>query len=535
MLNAVHMAANMADPQTGKIAAVLALPPNGIETEALATFNSLANIVAGCVQASTGCDDLFDAATLPGATRAQNVLQAVADITKYPWSNVSGLYNLSTQNPVYTPALDSQPDAWTLFLKFTGTFSSEQDSTNLLSGPGNFAIDDKGYIWVNDNYTPAKPLDSVCSGERLLKYYPWGQSFPGSPYFGGGLSGAGFGITIAPNKRVWVGNFGFNSGGCSVPASADSVSLFRPSGKPISPDAGYTAGPISWPMSTVADRKGNIWISDCETDAITIYPKGKPARAFQVPFPTNGTSDGGNPVAKPFGIAIDPRGNAWVTGTLNSTMAVYGPKGKLLQLIPSMNTNHAVQLSRPVGIASDPQGNMWVADSDYLDPPCPPETTDLGPATNPGVTLFRTSGADPYNGTFFPGAGVTLPWGIAVDGNGTVWVANSGFPLVQTPWPAPNRVSNFCGVDTSKCPPTRQTVGAPISPDVTGYESKALDRNTGVAIDPSGNVWLANNWKEFPLPNNPGGNSIAVLVGAAGPLKTPVIGTPKTLSTQTSQ
>ena len=70
-------------------------------------------------------------------------------------------------------------------------------------------------------------------------------------------------------------------------------------------------------------------------------------------------------------------------------------------------------------------------------------------------------------------------------------------------------------------------VGKAILPDGTGYTSDALDRNTGIAIDPSGNGWLANNWKPTPLINNPGGNSIAVLVGVAAPLDTPLIGTPR--------
>jgi hypothetical protein len=135
---------------------------------------------------------------------------------------------------------------------------------------------------------------------------------------------------------------------------------------------------------------------------------------------------------------------------------------------------------------------------------------------------------------------LSLPWGIAVDGNDTVWVANFGFPFeLRDPdhtssREQPNRVSHFCGVDTSKCPLTKskcpltkQGVGVPISRDGTGYTSGALIRNTAVAIDLSGNVWLANNWKEIPIQRNPGGNSIAVLVGAAAPLKTPLIGTPQ--------
>jgi hypothetical protein len=125
-----------------------------------------------------------------------------------------------------------------------------------------------------------------------------------------------------------------------------------------------------------------------------------------------------------------------------------------------------------------------------------------------------------------------MPWGITVDGNDTVWVANFGTtpgfndPDNLEPSELLSRVSHFCGVDTSKCPPTKQGVGMPISPD-SGYTSNALIRNTGVVIDPSGNVWLTNNWKDIPLKINPGGNSIAVMVGAAGPVKTPLIGPPK--------
>ena len=53
-----------------------------------------------------------------------------------------------------------------------------------------------------------------------------------------------------------------------------------------------------------------------------------------------------------------------------------------------------------------------------------------------------------------------------------------------------------------------------ISPD-TGYTSDSLVRITAVAIDPSGNVWLASNWKKTPVHQNPGENSLVVIVGAA--------------------
>jgi len=481
------------------------------------------------VAAPTGCQALFDATTVPGGARRTDVLQAVANIAKYPWLNVGTLFSLSLAHPVYEPALATTPDAWTLFLKFTGSFSSVQDESNLLNGPGAFAIDELGFLWVSDNYIPEPPDRLACAGTRVVKYYPWGENFPGSPYFGGGLSGAGFGISITPDGLIWIGNFGFAGTGCALPP-ANSVSVFNPDGTPL-PDSPFTAGPISWPQATMPDRSGNVWIANCAADSVTVYPKGRPGQAFEVPIPPPAGSSG---KMKPFGLAIDHQGNSWTTGSLNGTLAVIGPQGHLIEVIPPQDAGGRTQLRRPMGNASDSRGNIWVANSDFMDVPCPPDAPDLGPATAPSVALFlRNPGRAPHPDSPFTGGGITLPWGVAIDGNDTVWIANFGFPFdlanpeTTEAWTVPNRVSHFCGVDTSRCPPTKQGIGKAISPDGTGYSSNALDRNTGIAIDPSGNVWVVNNWKQIPLVTNPGGNSIAVMVGAAAPVKTPLIGTPR--------
>ena len=398
-----------------------------------------------------------------------------------------------------------------------------------MNGPGAIAIDRKGFLWVNDNYVPQPPHVPACDGKRLIKFYPWGEPFPGTPYFGGGLSGAGFGISIGPDGLIWVGNFGFSSPvGCDQPP-ADSVSLFLPNGRPLSPRMGFRAGPISWPQATVPDRRGNIWIANCAADSVTVYPGGRPELAFETVIqpPTPGATK-----MKPFGLAIDDLGRAWVSGSRNSTLAVLGPDGDLLEVIPSVSTHGEIQLRRPMGVASDSRGNIWVSNSDFLDVPCPPEPPEFGPGSHPSVALFpRQRGGPAERGQIFTGGGITIPWGNAVDGNDTLWVANFDLPFTVVPGAenpiVTNRVSHFCGVDTSKCPPTKQTVGQAISPDVTGYASKALARNTGVSIDQSGNVWLANNWKLDVEIVNPGGNSIAVLIGAAAPVETPLIGPPR--------
>jgi hypothetical protein len=179
-------------------------------------------------------------------------------------------------------------------------------------------------------------------------------------------------------------------------------------------------------------------------------------------------------------------------------------------------------------IAPDSKGNMWVANSDAVDVPCPPPPLLPGPGTRPSISLYTPDGV-PYDGSPFSGGGLTLPWGVIVDGNDTVWVPNFGvFPNFDGQGDETDEltaISHFCGMDTARCPAGKDFVGDPISPD-TGYTSDALDRITAAAIDLSGNIWLTNNYQRNPQPNNPGGNSIVVVVGAAGPVKTPVIGPP---------
>ena len=134
------------------------------------------------------------------------------------------------------------------------------------------------------------------------------------------------------------------------------------------------------------------------------------------------------------------------------------------------------------------------------------------------------------DGTVLPpfdgGKSINGPWGIAVDGNDNVWVAN-GFG---------HTVTALCGARPANCPPGTKT-GDPISPP-GGYIGGMQTAITDVAIDPAGNVWVANNWdlpyegfKKVPDPalaSRFGGNGVVVFFGLAKPVRTPLIGPPRT-------
>jgi hypothetical protein len=487
-----------------------ATPPNGSDTTAINSFNSLANMVQACMANEVNCATFLTNATPVGGTAPTDTFEALGNLGRHPFTTtaqVGALYDpvsLAATDP-FSPTLQDDPgaapDAWTLAVRFIG------DGVTM-DGPGNIAIDHLGNVWVSNNYTwdpGSNPDPGVCGSDLVMKLTPTGRYAPGSPYSGGGLSGVGFGIDIDPYGDVWLGNFGFAAPTCPDTPPHNSVSQFRPDGTPVSGPEGYVVGGISWPQATVSDAEGNIWVANCSptSNSVTRIPKGDPALAQNL---SNIGLD------KPFGIDFNNEGDVFVTGNQSNNVAILDPNG-----VPTPNspTTAGGQIYKPMGIAADSQGNMWVANSGLISAPCP-ATFPLDPTTG-SVTLLGPDGSTLSPGpSGFTGGGITIPWGIAVDGADNVWIANFGLRPSDT---GTRRLSKFCGVQTANCP-AGHTTGEAISPD-GGYSFNGLVRNTGVAIDPSGNVWLTNNWKNIPIQANPGGYEMVAYVGLAAPVNRP--------------
>lgn len=478
--NAASMAANLADPQTGDYGEVLTSSPNGSETSTLGAFTSLSDVLSMCLIDSDACAVLFDATA--ETERPASAAAAFAAIARDPSSGAEAVFEVASRANGENPGLSVAPAAWTLALRFDGDGES-------LAGPGNFAIDPEGNIWINNNYQyNADPSVPVCGSDQAFGFAPDGELL--TTMQGGGLSGSGFGIEFDRSGRLWFSNFGFAAPAPGCPEEDqpphNSMSLFD-GDTALSPDTGFTQGDLSWPQGIEFDSDGNLWIANCGNSTVAVYPDGDPERARNL---------GSFGLEQPFAI-VDNGQNIFVTGTVNSAVAVLDHDG-----VPAPFSPLTGAFDRPMGIAADAAGNVWVANSGGISLPCPERVAE-GRGT-PSVTMIAPDGtvSTPYTG-----GGVTLPWGIATDGDGNVWVANfSG-----------QRVASFCGADAAACPRGLAT-GEPISPDDIGYGFDGLTRSTGIAVDPSGNVWVTNNWIEVSEQTNPGGHQIVAFVGAAAPV-----------------
>lgn len=174
-------------------------------------------------------------------------------------------------------------------------------------------------------------------------------------------------------------------------------------------------------------------------------------------FTTTVTLGGG--FASPFGVAVDASGNVWVADQGNSLIKEIPPS-----CIAGVNNSSCVvtpawefpgPFQNPFGVAVDGNGNVWVGD-----------TVNNLVREIPAVITFATY----YN----RGSGFSVPYGVAVDGSGDVFVADTGHHQIQ-------EIPAGCisGADNSTC----QVVLAP---------SFAFNFPTGVAVDASGNVLVAD-------------------------------------------
>ena len=214
----------------------------------------------------------------------------------------------------------------------------------------------------------------------------------------------------------------------------------------------YTGGGMSFPTGIGVDSNGNIWVASLFVAGSTDTSVGSVTEFSPVGtplFPSGITGYGLNNI---YGLAIDAQNNIWIPNQY-SDQSINNGQGSVTELNSSGQpisgaTGYTVGgLIIPIAIAIDTDGSAWVADN-----------------WKGRVTKLSSTGQSLSGTTGFVASSFAYPVAIAVDANHNAWVGDS--------------------VDSTITEISQN--GSTITP------FDCCDEPAGLAIDQSGNIWAAN-------------------------------------------
>ena len=277
---------------------------------------------------------------------------------------------------------------------------------------------------------------------------------------------------------------------------------------------------FNYPTGVTVDSAGNIYVADSGNDAIRkVTPAGVVTTlAGDVSItdtynrPIGGFADGTGHSARfagPSGVAADSAGNIYVADTGNSTIRKVTPAGVVTTLAgwgpgSADGTGRAAQFNDPSGVAVDGVGNVFVADSG---------NDTIRKVTPAGVvtTLAGLAGSPGTTDGTGSAARFSVPSGVAVDRAGNIFVAAFWNHTIRKVTPA-GTVTTLAGL-----------AGSQGSADGTGSAAR-FSGPSGVAVDCAGNVYVADKWNNTIRKVTSAG-VVTTLAGLAGSWGSGVDGT----------
>ena len=344
-------------------------------------------------------------------------------------------------------------------------------------GPTGITVDASGNLYVTDSYkirriTPAGVVSTLArDGTWNSDYYT--------------ASAANFdslkGITVDASGNLYVTEWFAYLIIKITPAGV--ISTLAGGGSWTSPDGDGTGTAASFelPDGITADANGNLYVADVRTIR-KIIPSTAVVTTLAGTYGTTGSTDGTGSAAlfgRSGGIAVDTDGNAYLVDAGNNTIRKTTPEGLVTTLAGTAGkpgsadgTGTAASFDGPEGIAVDASGNIYVADT-YND--------TIRKVTSDGVvsTLAGTAGTSGSADGTGATASFDEPQGIAVDASGNVYVTTYNNTIRKV---TPE------GVATTLA----GTVGKSGHADGTGTAA-SFNWPQGIAIDASGNLYVADS------------------------------------------
>jgi hypothetical protein len=230
-----------------------------------------------------------------------------------------------------------------------------------LDHPQGMAVDQKGNIWIANNYGPESQ-----PGEGNVVVYPGGDPSKALTISGGGLNHP-FAVQIDGYGRAWVTNAGLGGARLVGTRAAPLVGKFGGSVTVIGPDFEPTSfSPIEdssfkWPLGLSIDSHGNAWVANYFGSTVTaMSPDGTVAGVYRLPRGT-----------LPWSEAVDGSDRIWVAGfaiprvwLLCGAEAAACPPGSAQGAVLSPKQGFASKAFQHfTSIQIDQSGNVWLSNN----------------------------------------------------------------------------------------------------------------------------------------------------------------------------
>jgi sugar lactone lactonase YvrE len=253
------------------------------------------------------------------------------------------------------------------------------------------------------------------------------------------------------------------------------------------------------------DASGNVYVADTYNNTIRKVTPGGVVSTLAGLAGNSGSSDGTGSAARfhtPTGVAVDGSGNVYVADTTNCSIRKVTPDGVVSTLAggssgSSDGAGSAAKFKNPQGVAVDGSGNLYVADTGNY-------TIRLVTPSGVVSTLAGVAGTQGFSDGTGSAAIFGGPSSVALDASGNVYVADTLFSTIRKVTPG-GVVSTLAG-----------SVGNSGSSDGTGSAAK-FNGPSGVSVDGSGNIYVADNGNCSIRKVTPGG-VVSTLAGLAGSL-----------------
>ena len=321
---------------------------------------------------------------------------------------------------------------------------------------------------------------------------------------------------------------GTGQGGLGVLVPANVVPVVNEFNQYLGPvgDGGLAlnAG-LYLPSGVTLDGAGNMYIADTDHNRIrmvcggiaptingtscspaqanvisTIAGNGNPAYTGEGQLAVNST------VATPSGVTVDGAGNLYIADTGNNAVRVISAATGIITTVAGTGTQGSggdgglatsATLNSPAGVTLDPLGDIFIADTSNhrIRMICVAPGTILNGTTCPGagdITTVAGTGFTQGNGSggFFGDSGpatkaeLNFPYPVAFDAAGNMYIPdqeNNRVRVVNTS----GTITTFAGIGTTG---TAAVYGG----DGGAATGAQLWGPSGVAVDPAGNVYIAD-------------------------------------------